>query len=92
MTKFVAGLAHKLICCSLFLAMPGKEKKPKLQKRKMSYKLTQIFHRSALETTVSMRYLGLKSRTEKKKKKDIKNLERVQKDLVKWETGLEGMS
>lgn len=40
-----------------------------------------------------MRYLGLKSRTEQKKKKiDIKNLERVQKDLVKWETGLEGMS
>lgn len=45
-----------------------------------------------METTVSMRYLGLKSRTEQKKKIDIKNLERVQKDLVKWETGLEGMS
>lgn len=43
-----------------------------------------------METTVSMRYLGLRSRTEEKK--DIKNLERVQKDLVKWETGLEGMS
>lgn len=57
----------------------------------MSYKLTQSFHRSALETTVSMRYLGLRSRTERKKK-DIKNLERVQKDLVKWETELEGMS
>lgn len=32
----------------------------------MSYKLTQIFHCSALETTVSMRYLGLRSRAEKK--------------------------
>lgn len=69
--------------------MPGKGEKKSLHKRKMSYKLTQIFHCSALETTVSMRYLGLRSRTEKKY---IKNLERVQKDLVKWETGLEGMS
>lgn len=31
--------------------------------------------------------------TEKQnRKKDIKNLESVQKDLVKWATGLEGMS
>lgn len=38
----------------------------------MSYKLTQSFHRSALETIVSMRYLGLRSRTERKKKRHQK--------------------